>query len=147
MKKLLYLLSLTFICIFLSSCYDMRIAKINGIVWKDDYFGIVVTSDQLQHKDDAGYATIVFNEKEYNCNVELVNNCFLATIYDNTLSETGKYNFLDGNYENGDLIKEKNKAYKYSLIITLKTNCEYYNYCIENNIEFQKTITLYGYEA
>ena len=143
MKKLLYLLSLTFICIFLSSCYDMRIAKINGLVWKDDYFGIVVTSDQLQHKDDAGYTTIVFNEKEYNCEIELANNWFVVKLHENEKNVL----FLYGHYKNDNLKKDNKKEYKYLLPISLDTDCEYYNYCIENNIEFQKTITLYGYEA
>ena len=54
------------------------------------------------------------------------------------------YEFLWVHY--GNLIKEKDKEYKYSLGITLTDNGQYFEYCESNNLFFPKTITLYGYE-
>lgn len=156
MKKI-YLVIIFFSIIFLASCNDTRIMEINNIIWKDDYFNIYATSNQLQNqynyenieKKDEFYSSIKVFDCNYYCTIYLANNFFDIEIYDEIKNQKkyyygNKQSFINGSYSK--LVKEKNKEYKYSLIITLKEENQYYDYCIDYGIEFPKVITLYGYE-
>lgn len=156
MKKI-YLVIIFFSIIFLVSCNDTRIMKINNIIWKDDYFNIYATSKQLQNQynyenienKDEFYSSIKVFDCNYYCTIYLVNNSFSVELFDfyNCKSISfykNKQRFINGSYSK--LVKEKNKEYKYSLIITLKEENQYYDYCMDYGIEFPKVITLYGYE-
>ncbi len=56
-------------------------------------------------------------------------------------------NFLWGNYSNADFHKIKDKEYKYKLTILLDETGQYYEYCVDKNLNFPYAITLYGYET
>ncbi len=56
-------------------------------------------------------------------------------------------NFLWGNYSNADLSKIKNREYKYTLTILVDERGQYYEYCVDKNLNFPYVITLYDYET
>ena len=158
MRKVFLLISCLFFSITLSSCIDIRIVKIDDITWKSDLFNIVTTSNQLQvyHISDAEleensyYSDIVIDGGNYSCTVGLANNQFYIYLFDEVSNEIkfyyGEcYEFLDGRYHN--LIKVKNQEYIYMLEIDLIKSGQYYEYCIENDIDFPTKLTLYGYKT
>ena len=157
MRKVFLLISCLFFSITLSSCMNIRIVKIDDITWKSDLFNIVTTSNQLQvyynvkeyTEGDKYYSDIVIDDEIHSCTVGLENNMFYIILFDET-DDIEKsyydecYEFLDGKYHN--LIKVKNQEYIYMLEIDLIKSGQYYEYCIENDIEFPTKLTLYGYK-
>ena len=146
MKKILFIIICFLSFLLMSSCYDTRIRDIDGIIWKDEYFNIVATSEQLQN---GYYSLIEVDNNTYSCRIHLANNDFFVELVDSTTDETiyffgDSYDFLWGHY--GKLVKEKDKEYKYSLEITLTDNGQYFEYCESNSLSFPRTITLYGFE-
>ena len=156
MRKVFLLISCLFFSITLSSCMDIRIVKIDDITWKSDLFNIVTTSDQLQvyydvkeyTEGDKYYSDIVIDGENHSCTVGLANSIFSIYLYDEISDEIKFYygeceDFLWGYY---DFIKIKNQEYIYMLEIELIETGQYYEYCIENDIEFPTKLTLYGYK-
>ena len=157
MRKVFLLISCLFFSITLSSCMDIRIVKIDDITWKSDLFNIVTTSDQLQvyydvkeyTEGDKYYSDIVIDDEIHSCTVGLANSIFSIHLYDEVSDEIEFYygeceDFLWGYY---DFIKIKNQEYIYMLEIELIEIGQYYEYCIENDIEFPTKLTLYGYKG
>ena len=156
MEKKLLLLCMLALLFSLCSCLDTRVIDINNITWKEDTFKIEVTSDQLQKQfwnkhesdDDDFYSTILIDENNYSCCIYIANADFTIDLFDSSKDSIiyfygSNEEFIRGSYR---LYNERNKEYKYSLNVTLKKSGQYYEYCTDNNIEFPKTITLYGYE-
>ena len=156
MRKVFLLIFCLFLLMTLSSCMDIRIVKIDDITWKSDLFNIVTTSNQLQvyHISDAEleensyYSDIVIDGGNYSCTVGLANSIFCIYLYDEVSDERKSYygeceDFISGYY---DFIKIKNQEYIYMLEIELIEIGQYYEYCIENDIEFPTKLTLYGYK-
>lgn len=160
MKKILLSLSFIFLSFILCSCNDTRLADINGVIWKEETFNIAATSEQLQNWSlevvenyEDYYSTIVVNDITYYCKVGLSNNIFVVYLMDATTNEYLYFNddkeyshFLDGHYYPSKPKKVKNEEYIYTFTVRLNTESQYYEYCIENNIEFPETLTFYGYE-
>ena len=156
MKKILLPICMLSLSIALCSCLDTRVMDIDNITWKEDTFKIEVTSEQLQKQfwdereidDNNYYSNILIRGEIYSCTIYMANTDFMIMLYDSSNDSIIYFygtlvDFISGSY---DLYKEKNKEYKYSLNVTLKKSGQYYEYCTDNNIEFPKTITLYGYE-
>ena len=156
MRKVFLLISCLFLLITLSSCMDIRIVKIDDITWKSDLFNIVTTSDQLQVyydvkeyiEGDKYYSDIVIDGENHSCTIDLENSNFFVTLFNETSNEIEFYygeceDFLFGHY---DFVKVKNQEYIYMLEIDLVEHGQYYEYCIENDIEFPTKLTLYGYK-
>ena len=156
MRKIYLLIICCFLLLTLCSCMDIRIVKIDDITWKSDLFNIVTTSDQLQvyydvkeyTEGDKYYSDIVIDDEIHSCIVGLDNNMFYIILFDEISDETKFYygeceDFLFGYY---DFVKVKNQEYIYMLEIDLIEFGQYYEYCIENDIEFPTKLTLYGYK-
>ena len=157
MRKVFLLISCLFLLVTLSSCVDIRIVKIDDITWKSDLFNIVTTSEQLQvyydvkeyTEGDKYYSDIVIDGENHSCTVGLANSTFSIHLYDEVSDEIEFYYgeceyFILGYY---DFIKVKNQEYIYMLEIELIEIGQYYEYCIENDIEFPTKLTLYGYKG
>ena len=156
MKKILLPICMLSLSIALCSCLDTRVMDIDNITWKEELFKLEITSEKLQkqfhseHESDDNnyYSTILIFEKTYSCTIHMANDSFNVILYDSSNDSIIYFygmddEFLCGSYR---LYNERNKEYKYSLNVTLKKSGQYYEYCTDNNIEFPKTITLYGYE-
>ena len=157
MRKIYLLIICCFLLLTLCSCNDIRIVEIDGVIWKSDLFNIVTTSNQLQvyHISDAElegnsyYSDIVIDGENHSCIIGLNNGSFYVTLYDDISNERISYygeqeEFIEGHY--GVLKKVKNQEYIYMLEIDLIEHGQYYEYCIENDIEFPTKLTLYGYK-
>lgn len=145
---------------------DSRTIDIENVLWKEDYFSLEASSTQIKnqwyHRENVKnidkndyYSTIVLNNKLYYCVLYLANNDFSIDLYNpNTNEYEYFYNDFNDFYESIEFIsgfgtsaykKVRGKDYKYIMNITLKETGQYYYYCIDNNIEFPTTLTLYGY--
>lgn len=119
MKKILFTIFCFLGILLMSSCEDTRIRDINGIVWKDNFFNIFATSEQLQNQShfdpddvDNYYSNIIIEDKKYSCVICLQNQVFEVVLMDHTSNAPiyffgNTYEFLWGHY--GNLIKEKDK--------------------------------------
>ena len=166
MKKIcLIIISIMFI-IPLFSCNDCRLINIDNVIWKEETFQIETTSEQLQNQskiipgeqgDKDYYSSITIEFIKYNCVISLSNNHFAVLLYDATdnemidfyssnNNEDKNYTFIEGGYSPAKPKKQKGKDYIYIFYVSLKTNGSYYEYCMDNNIEYPKTLTFYGYE-
>ena len=156
MKRIFIFFSILIVSIVLCSCNDTRIVRINNIIWKDYDFSIVATSSQLQKQnlcqgspdDEDYYSSIILFDVEYSCFIGMANNIFALFLFDSENSIIHFYGeekeFLCGFY--GELKKEKEKEFKYSLTISLTDSGQYYEYCMDNDKIFPSNIILYGYE-
>ncbi len=154
MKKRVLTVFVVAISILLCSCADTRVIDIDNVIWKNEDFCIETTSEQLQKQyygehtvgDNNYYSIIQICGASYSCKIYLVNNDFIVTLYDPLndalISFYGdSQEFLWGNY---DLVKEK--KYRYTLKVELTDECQYYEYCMDNNIKYPNNIIFYGYE-
>ena len=158
MKKVSLLLLLIISVFMLSACVDTRVVDMNGLIWKDDYFGIVATSSELQHQcydrpedvaEGSYYSSLILEGELRNCGISLSGKRFDLRLSNEESEESAcffdeKDALLYGSYTKP--VKEKGKSYKYSLKIHLVHEGQYYAYCEEYGLEFPEYITLYGYE-
>ncbi len=156
MRKNFLIIFIVLLSSILCSCADTKVIDIPNITWKNEDFHIETTSEQLQKQfhedhitgDNNYYPIIKICDESYSCKIYFANNDFIVTLY-NPLNDTktsfyGKrQEFLCGIY---NLTKEERKEYKYSLKIELNDECQYYEYCMDNNIKYPNTIIFYGYE-
>jgi len=164
MKKNKYLILAVLFPISLSlmSCMDYRIVNINNVVWRDDFFNIEATSNQLQNQlkfswDDSNkpndyFSSITIMGEVYPCVISLTNEMFCFTLfnkekndYNNNFGGNGE-DFLHGNYYPTVPEKVIDQDYIYFLNLIYYKNSSFITYCDENNISYPTSITLYGYE-
>ncbi len=156
MKRIFIITYIILLILPICSCMDTKVLDIDNIKWIDEYFKIEATSNQLKKQfyeerkegDDNYYSTIVISDNSYSCKIYLANEHFSLTLYDSLNDSVISFygnsqEFLWGSYE---LSKEKNKEYIYSIKIKLTDECGYYDYCLENNLDYPVMIVLYGYE-
>lgn len=148
------------ICFLLCSCADNRIAEIDNLIWRDDFFNIEATSEQLQNqikynwndfdnRPDNFFSSITVFGVRYDCRLSLSNNAFFISIFTEGKNEYYNdygdgYQFMMGSHDK--LEKYKNEEYTYKLHIYLSETSSYIEYCKDNDIDYPLTFDLYGYE-
>ena len=151
MKNKLIWLNLIGALFFITSCSDTKIADMEGLVWKERYFNIIATSKELHERVNGGpfndFSQIQIKNEKYKCSIGLSNNDFYLELYDeknNIISFYGEsYAFLIGHYDSAK--KAKNQDYDYYFNVKLYSG-QYYDYCLDNNLEFPSDLTFYGYD-
>lgn len=151
MKNKLICLNLIGTLLFITSCSDTRIANMKNIVWKENYFNIIATSKELHERINGGpfndFSQICIKNVKYKCSIGLSNNDFYLELYNENniiISFYGdSHAFLIGHYESAK--KANNQDYNYYFNVKLYSG-QYYDYCLDYNLEFPSALTFYGYE-
>jgi|GEM_PF-2166772 len=173
MKKACIFLSM-FTVLFLSGCTNAKYQTMDNMTWESDRFNIEATSEQLLKQyetpsdemfnlDTKYYSSIEINNNTYFCIIELVNGYFTLYLVQPELL-VNYYEYSDPNipFFIGEFSDEKidNEDYQYKLIIELdgsstsvgtsdggESHSIYYEYCVDNGIDFDNSLVLYGYES
>lgn len=131
-------------------------------------FDLVFTHDEMQDQKNSNFnsndyfSTITVDGKDYPCTVTIGGTSFIVIL----VSDPDAYfravqsqnniggiahpygsnlNFLYGKCCYSDIEKVHNEEYKYILHLSLSQNCQYYEYCVKNGIEYPEQLLIYGY--
>lgn len=139
--------------LFMTACNDTRIADMENMVWREELFNITATSKELHERVHGGpfddFSEMYIGDVKYKCTIGLSNSNFYLDLYNDDNSQLVFYgydnqSFLDGWYDTARKVKDQ--EYDYYFNVRLINSCQYYEYCIDNNLEFPTSLTFYGYE-